>query len=213
MKTILILFVFIITVTMSFLTNAENPPCTDLPNDFQMIEKLTKFMTTLKIVANNKEYGTVEKKFTFPAEFMFKDSQGKVLATAKENIIAGGKEVTIVDPQGKKIGIIRQNIAKQLFSTKEFSSFDIFDANNNKIATSNKFDFGSTLISIKATDGTAVAKIERPWYKQGLLADKWDVTFKNTQKVDPRILVMIAAQKTAYDNKKENQKAWNELLK
>ena len=144
---------------------------------------------------------TISGVFVFPVnspsrEFRYKDKTGALVATAKAEFSPFQVIIDVFDARGQKIGTIREQIFSSLFGV--VNKYIIFDASNNKIAETDKFQFVATKFTITDNKRQLVATISRPAFQ--LMTDKWTVSVHNSDVVDSRILVVIAAFKTAEDN-------------
>ncbi len=177
--------------------DASNPP--ELPSSFRVHQKaLTLFATRFTIDQGGKNYGTLDEKiFSLTTGFTYKDASGKIQSTAQAKFFSLGSTVDIKDANGKLIGTIQEKIFKSLF--KVSTEYSILDANGREIATSDKLELFSTKFTLKDKAGNIVIEMKRPAFN--LISDNWDVKVRDSKAIDPRIVVMIPAFKTAADAK------------
>ena len=160
-----------------------------------------KWKNSLDVTVANKDEGKVaESAIQMSRTFTWTDESGKTVATASVAIISIGTDIYVYDGAGNRVG----SIEERLFSRwgRTWSSYDIKDAGGNKIASSDKTEFMGTTITLTAPDGTKLAKLDRPWVN--VMGDSWGIKVLKPGAVDNRILVMIAAFKTAADRDKES---------
>lgn len=172
-----------------------------LPSSFRVHEKvLTLFATQFTIDNGGKKYGTIDKKvFSLTTAFTYKDGAGKTQSIAKARFFSLGSTVDITDANGKVIGTIQEKIFKSLF--KVSTEYAILDANGREVATSDKLDLFATKFTLKDKSGKTVVEMKRPMINW--LSDNWDVKVYDAKAIDPRILIMIPAFKTAADNSRK----------
>lgn len=175
----------------------------DLPNEFKVVERVIALTNTLDLVNsnNNNKLGTItEKFFSLTREFKYTDNSGNVVATARARILSWGTEIEVSDGSGRLIGTIKEQVFNSLF--KVSTTYSILDASGKEIATSEKVELLATHFTLNDKSGRLIAKIDRPWLK--LFRDVWSVKISNPGAVDARLLVMIAAYKTAKDNERSS---------
>ncbi|HND05296.1 MAG TPA: hypothetical protein PL012_06435 [Candidatus Obscuribacter sp.] len=170
--------------------------------DIELKERIFfKWKNSLDVTVANKDEGKVaESAIQMSRTFTWTDESGKTVATASVAIISIGTDIYVYDGAGNRIG----SIEERLFSRwgRTWSGYDINDARGNKIASSDKTEFMGTTITLTAPDGTKLAKLDRPWVN--VMGDSWGIKVLKPGAVDNRILVMIAAFKTAADRDKES---------
>jgi uncharacterized protein YxjI len=174
----------------------SGPP--DLPKNFKVVERFISFGTVFDLLDNSdKKLGTIaEKIFTLTREFTYDDSNGRRIATARERFFSWGAQVDVFDEAGRPIGTIKEDVLKSFF--KPLTTYSILDGSGKQIATSEKVDLWATDFTLKDGSGQTVATIHRP--ALNFFRDVWTVSIDNQSKVDSRLLVMIAAYKTAKDH-------------
>ena len=102
------------------------------------------------------------------------------------------------------IGTIKEEILKSLF--KVYTAYRILDAQDRLVATSEKVEWLSTDIVLRDPSGRVVAEVRRGFTENLLrLTDRWDVSIRDPQAVDPRMVVMIAAYKSSVDNDRRKE--------
>ncbi|HMY51580.1 MAG TPA: hypothetical protein PK671_01460 [Candidatus Obscuribacter sp.] len=170
--------------------------------DIELKERIFfKWKNSLDVTVANKDEGKVaESAIQMSRTFTWTDESGKTVATASVAIISIGTDIYVYDGAGNRVG----SIEERLFSRwgRTWSGYDINDARGNKIASSDKTEFMGTTITLTAPDGTKLAKLDRPWVN--VMGDSWGIKVLKPGAVDNRILVMIAAFKTAADRDKES---------
>ncbi|MDB5038845.1 MAG: hypothetical protein JWQ35_2373 [Bacteriovoracaceae bacterium] len=169
----------------------------DLPSSFFVKENILTVGDSLRIVDDGHLYGTVrEKVFSFTKSFSLEDPNEQVIANAKQEFFAWGVKIDVTDVNGKKIGAIQEEIFKSIF--KPYTTYKILDANDNIIAESQKTEWLETEFNLTSSSGEDLAHLHRgawSWPK-----DNWAIEIYQKDKLDPRVLLMIAAYKTSVDN-------------
>jgi hypothetical protein len=91
---------------------------TDIPNNFQMKQKILTFGTDMWLTNDNKDnFGKVEERiFSWGKKFEYIDNTGKNLATAKEQIFTLWTKIHISDDNGNHIGTVEQEVIESLTS-------------------------------------------------------------------------------------------------
>jgi uncharacterized protein YxjI len=173
---------------------------TDIPNNFQMKQKILTFGTDMWITNNNRDnFGKVEERiFSWGKKFEYIDNTGKKIATAKEEIFTLWTKIDISDENGKHIGTVEQEILESMMSIIH-SVYSIKDANGNIIAKSKKLDFFTTFVDLYDMDGKQVASFSK---KVFTLSDKWDVNISGD--IDKRLIIFIPSFISSAQAEKNN---------
>lgn len=170
----------------------------DLPASFEVDERVIAFTTTFDIVSGGKNYGTVsEHLISWGRTFTYTDGTGVQIATAKARVFSWGTHIDVYDASGRLIGSIKEEILNSLF--KVHTVYSILDASGNVVARSEKVEFFSTNIAMRA-GGREIATLHRPVFN--LAGDTWYVSVNDPSVVDMRVIIMIGAYKTAVDNER-----------
>lgn len=171
-----------------------------LPSKFQIVEYVFSLTNKFDVRADGKTLGTItEKFFSLTRSFTYADPQGRCVAQARERVLSWGVHIDVTDCAGAKIGAIKENVFKSLF--KVYTTYSILDGSDREVATSEKTDWIGTEMTLrggKNGTGPRVAKLSRPWLQ--IFSDHWDVELDDPKAADSRLVVMIAAYKTAVDN-------------
>lgn len=171
-----------------------------LPAKFQIVEYVFSLTNKFDVRAEGKTLGTItEKFFSMTRSFTYADPAGRCVAQARERLFSWGVHIDVTDCSGGKIGAIKENILKSLF--KVSTTYSILDASDREVASSEKLDWIGTEMTLrKGRNGTGprIAKLSRPWLQ--IFSDHWDVELDDPKAADSRLVVMIAAYKTAVDN-------------
>ncbi|MBI5210456.1 MAG: hypothetical protein HY927_10845 [Elusimicrobia bacterium] len=181
---------------------AAPAPAPDIPASFSIYERFFSLFVEkfdLKDPAG-RSFGLIEGRFfRLTKSFQFLDAKGDKLAEARARFFALGSTVDVTDPQGRPIGTIKENIFKSLF--KVYTSYNILDGQGRVVAESEKVEWLSTQMALRAPDGRVVAEVRRG-FKENLFrfTDRWDVTIRDPKAVDPRLVVMIGVYKSSVDN-------------
>lgn len=175
--------------------------------DIELKERIFfKWKNSLDVTVAGKDEGKVaESVIQLSRTFTWTDERGKTAASASVAIISIGTDIYVYNGAGNRVGSIEERIFSRWGKT--WSGYDIKDARGNKIASSDKTEFMGTTITLTAPDGTKLAKLNRPWVN--VMGDSWGIEVLKPGVVDNRILVMIAAFKTAADRDKESGSSQN----
>jgi len=187
---------------------ASRPPSAPpaVPARFSIYERFFSFTNTFDLYeGDTRKFGTLtEAFFSFGRTFTYTDAANRKVAVAHARVFSIGTTVDVADEQGRPIGTIREDVLKSLF--KVYTLYHVLDASGREIATSQKTDFLSTEIVLRDPSGRVVAEVRRDFKTNFFrLTDKWDVTIVDPAAVDPRLIVVIGAYKTAVDNDRRNQ--------
>ncbi len=176
-----------------------------LPSHFRIDEKIISLTNsfTLHDDAKRKIGDITEKFFSWTRTFTYKDAGGGVAAVAHEKFFSWGTQIVVEDAAGRKLGTIKENVFKSLF--KVYTSYSILDASDREVAVSEKSDWITTDFRIHDKSGRLVAHMHRGWLN--ILSDHWDVDLADQKALDSRVVVMIAAYKTAVDNERRAQES------
>jgi len=172
-----------------------------LPNEFCIKEKVMSLVTAFTIKDDNTEYGDVTREiFHLKTTFSYTNANDKLVMKGKEQILSWGTKIDFYDANDNYIGAIHENVFKSIF--KVYTSYTVLDKDKKKIAESEKTDILKTKIILTDNDGKKIAKIERDLIN--IVRDTWTVDIYQRDKIDVRILPIIAAYKTYSDNQKKS---------
>ena len=170
-----------------------------MPNEFKLVEKVISLTTAFELKSKNGDLGTVtEKLISLTTTFTYKDDKGGMVATAKEALISWGTRIDVYDCKDRLIGTLQEKVFKSLF--KAHTNYSILDAQGNEIAISEKLDLLATSITLSGKDGSVFVELKRPMFN--LFSDTWNIKVHPKNTVDFRIIVIVAAFKTAADNER-----------
>lgn len=170
----------------------------ELPNKFEMEEKILSIGTDMNIISNGDKIGKIEERtLSWGKKFEYFDNTGDIKSTAKQKALSWGTEIEVFDENGDKIGSIEEEILESLFSIK--SIYSIKDASGNLIGKSEKLELFSTNIEIESPSGDLICKIHRPAIN--LFSDSWNIEI--TGNIDRRLIVFIPCYKTSADNSRK----------
>lgn len=171
---------------------------TPLPSKFFVKEKFISFVTSFTIKdENGTSYGDVTREIlNLTTTFAYEDGNGKLVAKGKEKLLSWGTQIDFYDAEENSIGAIHENVFKSLSGI--YTSYNVFDKNGKEIGKSDKIEMLKAKIIIKDNSGKLMAKIERRAINIG--GDRWTVDVYQKDKIDTRILPIIAAYKTYSDN-------------
>jgi len=178
----------------------------NIPQSFSIRERFFSLTDSFDLKdSEGKRFGRVsEKLISLTKSFTYKDADGKKLARARAKFFALGSTVVVEDGEGRRIGTINEDVIKSLF--KVYTHYRILDAQDNVVASSEKLEALSTVVLLRDNSGRIVAELRRGFTQNLLrLTDRWDVRIYESDSVDPRLLVMIAAYKTSVDNDRRKE--------
>jgi len=174
---------------------------TDIPNNFQMKQKLLTFGTDMWLTNDNRDnFGKIEERiFSWGKKFEYIDNTGKKLATANEQIFTLWTKIDITDENGKHIGMVEQEVIESLTSLI-YSVYSIKDANGKVIAKSKKIDFFTTFVDLYDMEDKPVASFRKRVFT---VSDKWDVNI--TGDIDKRLIVFIPSFISSTQAERDNE--------
>lgn len=169
----------------------------EIPNTFYINEDISLIWNNFSIVdANNQDIGfnLKEKVLSLTRKlelYKWQDLQ----YYAEKSFFSIWTEVKVYNKDNILIWTIKEDILKSLFKT--YTTYSLFDANNNKIWYSQKLEFLDTEFEILDNTDSIVAKIHRPTFN--FFTDSWWIEIKNSN-IDKNLLLFIPAFKTVADN-------------
>ncbi|MFC1523121.1 hypothetical protein ACFL6Y_12000, partial [Elusimicrobiota bacterium] len=138
---------------------AEAPP---FPSEFTITERVISVTDTFEIEANKKKYGAItEALISLTKSFEYKDQNKKCVAKASAKLVSWGSHVVVTDCDKNKIGSIKENVVKSLFSV--YTNYSILDAKDKEIAISEKVDWITTELTLTDKEGQVIVELKRPW--------------------------------------------------
>ena len=153
-------------------------------------ERVVALTTTLDLENDGREYGKIsEKVLSLTTSFDYVGEDGSKIATAKKKLISWGVEVDVVDCNDTLIGSIEEEVFESLLKT--LTVYRILDASGVEIARSKKVDLFATSFTLRDSSGNIIASLKRPAIN--FLGNNWTVDIMDSEKIDPRLLVMIGA--------------------
>jgi uncharacterized protein YxjI len=179
-------------------------PVFKAPSNFTAEGEFFTIGTDMNLVSGKKPVGSIKQRMlNFNKTFDLLDERGQKVAQAKDQFFSFGSTSEVFDCNGKLIGTIKEEVFQSLF--RPMTLYKILDAKGNEIATSEKLESFSTYFTIKNKQGQEVAEMRRPFINW--FSDKWEINIQNSNGIDPRILVMIPAFKTAADAERKSKSA------
>lgn len=172
-------------------------PAPALPNNFEIVQKAFTWGKTFEVKAGGVTHARiVEKLFTWGRTFRYENNNGLLVASAHAKPFSWGVHIDVFDSSGALIGSIKEDLNRSIFSP--YTIYHILDANGQEVALSKKYQLFSTDITLtNPRTGQQVANMHRN--ALNFLGDTWYVSVQNREGVDPRLLVVISAFKTAED--------------
>ncbi len=177
-----------------------------LPSSFSIYERLLSWTNTFDLYApGDRLLGTLtESILSLTRTFTYYDAADNKVATAHARFLSLGSTVDVTDAQDRPVGTIKEDVLKSFF--KVYTLYHVLDGSGREVATSEKTDFISTEIVLRDPSGRVVATVRRDAGANLFrLTDRWDVTISDPAAVDSRLLVVIAAYKTAVDNERRKE--------
>lgn len=191
-----IVMVLLLFVSFEFSLATECPQIAD--RDIYNINSiLFSIGTDMNISSGNEKIGKIEQRiFNWGRTFELMDPQGKLVATASQRAFSWGVEINVVDCQNRFIGSIKENILDSLF--KVHTIYSISGVDGALIGQSTKIELLSTTVRFFNRQNHELAKLHRPFASWP--TEKWQLNKDHlTEKMDDRLLVFVAAYKTAAD--------------
>ena len=191
-----------LALVLASCTSSKNTRWQDLPGDYQLTERAVFKIKNAFDVSDDRgnDYGKVsEDLISWTRTFTWYDGVGEKAASASVALVSWGTRIDVLGGDGKKVGTIKEEVLSSMFKT--WTTYKILDDAGNEIATSQKVEWLGTSITLTGNDGKTIAVVHRPAIN--LVSDTWKISVKETNRVDSRVLVMIAAFKTAVDNDRE----------
>jgi len=162
-----------------------------LPNNFTIEEDVMSIGTDFEL--SGCEGYIDQKLLSLSSSFTLRLDKG-VCAISKQRIFSIGSKIDIFDGQGRKLGMIEE----QIFSNwGVYSRYVIYDKYGKKIAESRKHQLMATEFVITDMNGKTICVITRPAIN--FFSDTWRVSFKDSS-YDKRLFIFIPCYKTYRDN-------------
>lgn len=156
----------------------------------------------IKDTTGKKTYGSVTESMLSYAQTFTWAWRGEVQSVAERAPISFGVEITVNDCNKKKLAMLEEQIFSTIGSLS--NRYTIKDNAGKVVGETDKFEwFSGTTFTIKsaAAGNKVLAKVKRPVFTWG---DQWQITRIGTATTpadklaaDPRVLVMMAALKSA----------------
>lgn len=163
-------------------------------NSFSMNQKLLTIGTDMEISTGGR---VEERTLSWGNEFEYFDENGKLIATAKEEVFSLGVVINITDEKGIKIGSVEQEVLESMFSV--YSIYSIKDASGKVIAKSDKLDFFTTSVEIEDNDGGLIS-MDKEYFSIG---DSWSISINSN--IDKRLVIFIPSFITSAQSKKSEE--------
>jgi hypothetical protein len=97
---------------------AQSVSQADLPDNFEVKERVFSLTTSFTISAGSTTYGSVvESLLSLTRSFTYKNNSGAVVSTARERMFSWGTHIDVSDSSGKLIGGIEEQVMKSWFKT------------------------------------------------------------------------------------------------
>lgn len=157
---------------------------------YKLEEKAFTIGTDLEIGGGN---GTIEQRVMSIGKHF--EIVGPYACESQERILSIGTTYEIIG-NGRLLAVVHKDIVESMF-TFMGNVFVIKDAGGKEIARSELFRGLWPTITIKESNGAVTVMSA-----SGLLYHTWTIKQPSNSKLDPRILFIICASKTAKDNEK-----------
>lgn len=163
----------------------------DIPNNFEVDEKLLSIGNDFYITNSNKEnFGKIEQRvLSFGKKFEYFDSTGKLDASAQEEVMSFKNVINVKDANGNSIGSIEEEILESLGNVLNGQNvYSILDAQGNVLGKSKSDMIIRNNIDIY-DDDNLITTFHTPALSLGA---RWKCELKDN-KIDKRILIFIPA--------------------
>ena len=188
----------------------------NLPDKYIVKERMTGKIfgpSSFRIKDEKGQYGKVVRDVFSPitTTFSYENANGDLVAKGVKQFFSWGTKIDFQDGNGKFIGAINEKVTRSLL--KWYTDYTVFDKDGKEVGRSEKTEYFQTEITLSDLTGKTIAIIKKDYFN--VFRDTWNVEVFQKDKVDVRILPIIAAYKTYSDNKKENKssskKKWSIL--
>lgn len=185
-----------------FAISIASAAITRLPEEFHVVERFLSLTSTFDVSTEVESFALARKRFfSLTTTFDLEDANQLPIATASSRFFAWGTVADVLDPRGKKIGWIEEEI----FRIIPWSEYKVFNHSNQLVAIA-RMNFWGTEFELYHPDNAAevYATISRPFFT--FFRDYWTVNIKNYQifengVLDPRMLIILAIYQTDKDNR------------
>lgn len=187
------LFLLILSISSSAMAAC---PTITTPKEFEVNERAISWGTDMTLIANGESFGKIkERTFNATSTFELLNERSELVARAKKRLLSWGTQIDIKDCEGKKIGSVKEKIFANLIGT----TYEVYDAAGKQVGKSKKVTLINTDITVTSMDGDLAFKMHRRAMR---IWDSWNITTGTTNSIDPRLVLMTPAFKTASDNSK-----------
>lgn len=175
-----------------------------LPKTFTIAEEISLILNWFKLLDQDdtKLDYRIDQNFWITTNLTLTNTKfDKVVASADKSLFSWGAEMNVYDKEGKKIGIIKENVFSSMF--KVSTSYAIYNKDGNLIGSSSKFEFWVTKIEIKDKKWNIIFTLKRGMFN--MFTDDWSAEKNKEKVIDDRIVVFLAAFKTISDQEAERK--------
>ncbi|HSX26680.1 MAG TPA: hypothetical protein VLE89_06710 [Chlamydiales bacterium] len=180
---------------------------TRLPEEFFVVEQFLSVPTAFDISTEWETFATARKRIlSLTTVFDLEDRHEQCIATAKAKFCKWGTVAEVRDPDAKKIGWIEE----EYFRILPWAEFRVFNGEDELMAIA-KMNVWGTKFELYPPDHPEIiyATISRPLIR--FYRDHWKVKILNysifeENKIDPRLLVILALFQTDQDNRSRFRK-------
>lgn len=206
MKKIIFILIFILTscsiesqeLNFSYINSPEiiENKEVSLPSDFFINQNINFLeMPNFSIVDdkwNNLGY-ELRESFNLTNKTINLNKDNLTLYNAKILNFTVWTEIEVSDSNWNKIWLIKEKLFTSLFNN--YSTYEIYDLNDNLIGESKKEEFWNTEFNIYDKNNEIVASIRRPAFN---MLDSWGISIKN-DKINKVLFLFIPAFKSLSD--------------
>jgi len=171
--------------------------------EFEVIEQIFSFPTTLEVRGNLDRIATVRQDWlVFPPTFSLEDSEGNTLATAVYRMNPLILIADIFDKDGSLLATIEEEILRIL----PWAKYKLFSPTGEHIATAEMNVWG-TQFDLASPSNQLYASLWRPFFRLG--RDHWKVEIYEEGRIDFSLVVFLTIFQTTRDERRNHT---NDLL-
>ncbi|MBI4425409.1 MAG: hypothetical protein HY554_16890 [Elusimicrobia bacterium] len=178
-------------------------PAPKLPSRFGIEERSFSWFPAYDLKAAGKTFGSVSERAGFlSSELVYKDSAGKLVSKGATRLDGWGVTTQVTDSRGAAVGAIRQELGPWLLP-----SYKVTGADGGALAASKRQGLFSTTFALDDAAGKTVLEIKpRLWLGFLVVPGRFDVRVVNPDALDSRLVVMMAAQRSAEERQSRERK-------
>ncbi len=197
-----ILFLVMAAIIQCSFAMANECPSIPRHTNYMMKQELFSIGSDFTLMADDHAVGEVTQQiFNIGTVFTLKNSDGQVVAFAKQRVFSFGTKIDIYDCNKKLVGKLQEN----LLQTSAFgirSVYSILDVNDKLIGQSDKKTFFKTTINFFDVNQRLNASISSVLKILG--SNNWSISQSDESIIDPNLLFFTAAYKALADRKNKD---------